>query len=296
MIQENKVKYVLLLLLINFGFGFSFILIKELMLVNYPIFLLLALRFLIGSGTLLVFKIIKSYKITIKDIKYGSLVGLFIFLGFILQTIGAFYTTPAKNGLYTGLYVIFVPIILMIIRKNIQLKPLIISFICFLGIAIISNIFSDITYNVGDLLTTLCALSFAIYFILLEKYSSSLNQISFTLVQLITVALISLAISLRMEVDNYYIIKMDKYMSMIIFLGFAETGVSFLIQTHVQSKISANTVAVISCMEAVFAIFFSVILGYDTLTIIMVIGSMIVIFSMILAAKSSVDIDNKISK
>lgn len=264
--MRGNVKYILLLLLITVGFGFSFILIKELMNANYPVFLLLALRFIIGTGTLAAVKLVRPHPVTRKDILCGGLVGFFILMGFIFQTLGLAYTTPAKSGLYTGLFIIFVPIITMIIRHKFLVTPLLVSIFCFMGVALISNVFSVPTYNMGDFLTTLCAFSFAFQFIFLEKYSPTLNPVNFTIIQLLIVALVSLIISLCTEIDRYSILKLDKYFLIIVFLGFVATGISFLIQTYVQSKISANTVAVVSCMESVFALMFSLIFGYAELS------------------------------
>ena len=278
--------YIIYLLLINLGFGFSFILVKELMNINYPIFLLITLRFAIGAISLLVFKITKSQRISRKEVFSGCLFGAFLFLGFVFQTTGAALTTPAKNGLFTGLYVIFVPIIVMIAKKEFRWKPLALSLFCFVGVVFISNVFSDIAINTGDLLTIACALAFALHFAFMEKYAPRLNPINFTLVQLTVVALAASLISVATETSLYSIVKMDKYMMIILFLGLVETGICFLVQTHVQAKIKANVIAVISCMESVFAVMFAVIFGYDILTLALILGATIIISSMVLSAIS----------
>ena len=285
--NKGSGRSICLLLLITLGFGFSFILIKELMNANYPVFLLLALRFLIGTFSLFAFRMIKPFPINKDDVKYGVVVGMALFFGFLFQTTGAAFTTPAKNGLYTGLYVLFVPTITMIRQKKFTLKPVLLAVLCFAGVAIISNVFGDITFNIGDLLTTFCALSFAIQFILLEKYSPSLNPVNFTIVQLATVAIISSVISFLLERDSFSMIKADKYLLMIVFLGLFETGISFLIQTYVQSQITANVVALVSCMESVFAMGFSLVFGYDILSMTLILGSILIIASMVISSISN---------
>ena len=285
-LKRGNVSYIVYLLLINLGFGFSFILIKELMNVNYPIFLLIALRFAIGSFSLHVFKMFKPQRISRKEVFSGCLLGAFLFLGFVFQTTGAALTTPAKNGLFTGLYVIFVPIIVMIAKKEFRWKPLALSLFCFVGVVFISNVFSDIAINTGDLLTIACALAFALHFVFTEKYAPTLNPINFTLIQLTVVALASSLISIATETNLYSIVKMDKYMMIVIFLGLVETGLCLSIQTHIQSKIKADVIAVISCMESVFAVMFAIIFGYDMLTLSLILGAIIIVSSMIISATS----------
>jgi drug/metabolite transporter (DMT)-like permease len=229
---------------------------------------------------------------TRENIRCGITVGIAIFLGFALQTVGAVYTTPAKNGVYTGLYVIFVPLAVMMMRRKFLLKPLLLALLCFSGVAILSNAFADLTYTIGDFLTTLCAVAFAVQFILLEKYAVRLPPVNFTIIQLATVAMISLIISICFESDRYAVLKIDQYLAMIVFLGLLLTGVSGLIQTYVQSKISANVVAVVSCTESVFALIFSLIFGYDALSMTLFIGSALIVAAMMLSSMTKQNIAN----
>ena len=75
-----------------------------------------AVRFLLGSISLIpAIRIFYSNesdrKIDKRVIKYGIIAGIFLFAGSSLQQVGLIYTTAAKAGFITSLYIILVPII-----------------------------------------------------------------------------------------------------------------------------------------------------------------------------------------
>ena len=66
-------------------------------------FYLIAARFVISGLVLSLFYFKRLKGAKIQDIKGGILVGIFLFLGFTTQTIGALYTTAGKQAFLTGL-------------------------------------------------------------------------------------------------------------------------------------------------------------------------------------------------
>lgn len=286
MLPDKKIIYIFLLLLVCIIFGFSYIVMKDLLGLNFPTFLLIAIRFSIGVLLLLfIRKIANPSKINVNEIKYGFIIGIVIFFGFALQTIGLKYTTPANNGVLTGLYVIFVPLLIMIIVKKFYIKPIILSILCFIGVAVVSNVFAEnFSINIGDLLTILCAFAFAIQYVLLEKYAPKLNPLNFTIFQLLSVAILSIAVSLITETAVYSEIQCGNAILGLLFLGVFSSGIAYFIQTVAQTKISATIVSIVSSTESVFAIIFSIMFSYDFLSFNLIIGSLIIIASMILSS------------
>ena len=162
--QFKNVKYILLFITVTIIWGGSFLFVNDLLHDNIPIFLLMAVRFTIGSAFLLVLrKINKAPPITKAEVIHGSVMGLIIFVAFFLQTLGAYYTTPAKNGMLTGLYVVFVALLEIFTKRRIRMKPIADALVCVLGMMILFDIFkSSFKMNIGDLLTIFCASVFAI--------------------------------------------------------------------------------------------------------------------------------------
>lgn len=64
-------------------------------------------------------------EIKAKDIKGGVIVGIFLFLAFILQTIGLQFTTPAVNAFITATCVVMVPFLAgLFLKKSLLTKHL----------------------------------------------------------------------------------------------------------------------------------------------------------------------------
>jgi drug/metabolite transporter (DMT)-like permease len=108
--MQQKNKYIFFILFQCAIFGIDFIAVKYILVAGYAPFFLLAVRFFIATlafvGFYSIFNIFHSCKVNTfnkKELLYGVIAGVFLFLSFALQTYGAKYTTPAKNGVFTGL-------------------------------------------------------------------------------------------------------------------------------------------------------------------------------------------------
>lgn len=282
-------------------FGLGFIAVRELLDKGFPTFLLLCIRFGMGTFFLLCIGLLFRYspKLTStigaighfskRDIAGGLISGCILFAAFTSQTFGAGITTPAKNGLLTDLFVIFVPIISMVLMKKFSLQPIIYAVISFIGVAFIMDIFSNSgSVNWGDGLSIVCGLLFAVQFIIMEKYaapnkeSSPVNSFNFTVVQLAVMAGLSLILSLITETSAYSSIQWGHSIGWLIFLGIFGSAMAYLFQFFAQSIISAEATSVLSCSEAIFTVIFSLIFGYDKFSWRLGVGAAIIIIAMIL--------------
>ncbi|GHT06939.1 permease [Bacteroidia bacterium] len=296
--MQQKNKYIFLILFQCAIFGIEFIAVKYILVAGYAPFFLLAIRFFIATLALVgfysIFNIFRSGKVNSfnkKELLYGVIAGIFLFLSFALQTYGAKYTTPAKNGVFTGLYVIFTPIIVMLITKKFTWKPLLIALVSFVGVMVVSNFFAEqLTINIGDFLTILCAITFAAHFILLEKFltNSNIDFFNFTSIQLLVVAILSCITAFSFEAIEFHNLILDaKVLWLFLFLGIVCTAFSYFIQTVAQSKLTANTVSVVSCSESVFAVIFGIYFGYDQFSLSLIVGTLIIVVSMVLISISN---------
>src|SRR5665648_490058 len=104
-------------------------------------------------------------EINIMILKKGSLIGIFLFLGYTFQTVGLKYTTATKAGFITGLSVVLVPIIShFFIKEKINRNSFIGVVLAFAGLWFL-NYSSSLSINLGDFLVLLCAFCFAIIII-----------------------------------------------------------------------------------------------------------------------------------
>ena len=118
--------------------GISFVVMKGLL--NYlPVNHLLAYRFSVGAIGLsyVLFKYKTAF--TKKSIIQGFLIGLCMYSAFVFQTYGLMFIGSGKNALITAVYVILVPLLMWVFKKDKpSIKSIIAACICFTGIAVLS--------------------------------------------------------------------------------------------------------------------------------------------------------------
>jgi len=281
-LKNVKAVYITGFISVTIIWGMSFLFVSDVVRQGIPVFLLLAIRFILGIIPLYIFTRLRHMpKITKDEWLKGILAGLAVFAAFIFQTYGALYTSSAKNGLLTGLYVIFVPLICF--RSIKSTKPFFDAVVCILGMAFLFNVFSGMaTVNIGDFMTILCAVAFAAQFILVEKHVPTLSPVNYTIVQLLTVSVLAAFVSLFMEAKDYGNIVWDiAVIAKIAWLGVLSTGYAYIMQILVQTKISAATVSIIACLESVFAMSFSLIFGYEEFSANLMIGFVLIMIAMV---------------
>ena len=101
--------------------------------------------------TIIFFKQIKE-SLSWGTVKVGAILGVCLFLGFFLQTLGLNYTTPSKNAFITSVNVVIVPFIgLLLYKRKIDKFGMASSFMAIIGIAVLS-LSADFTVNLGDVL------------------------------------------------------------------------------------------------------------------------------------------------
>ncbi|MDR2845968.1 MAG: DMT family transporter [Candidatus Methanoplasma sp.] len=280
--NRNDLPYLLAFLYVCVVYGLNKVIVKATLDGGVPTFLLVVVTYGIGFLMFLPAKrIFKAPKISHNEWKYGALVGAVIFVAFALQTLGISGTTATNAGLFTSLYVIFIPIIIILIKKKFSARPLLLAVLSFIGIAVLTGISPP---SPSEVLILGCALAYAAQFILLEKYSPKLNTINFTVVQLLVVSLISAVITLATETTKYADINVDQTWYLLAFAGLAIIGLGFFIQTLAQTRIPATTVSVMCCTEAVFGMIFGAWLLDEPVTAMIVIGAVIIVISTVLSA------------
>jgi len=286
-IDRERLPHMSAFLTICMVWGLSLVIAYDLLGSGIPPVFLIAVTYGLGALTLLPAKLaMRSVPpISRNEWRYGALIGTVIFIAFGLQTVGLVYTTPAKSGLLTVLYVLFVPIIISIILKRPSGRSILFAIIGFAGVLVMSGIAGgDSSLNTGDLLTIMCAIMFAVHFVALERFSPRLNAVNFTLVQMIAAASIGIVVSLMFESGQYEGMDLLGSWVGLVFMGFIVTGLGFYVQTAAQKKIPSTTISIMCCTESVFAMLFSWFLGYDIITIPLMAGAVLIIASTVLSS------------
>ncbi|MCY6484696.1 DMT family transporter [Clostridium aestuarii] len=268
------------LLLVAIVWGGGFVAVKD-ALDNIPPFCIVALRFIIATLLLCIVFWKKIRLVTKKDIKSGTVIGIFLFGGYATQTIGLQYTTAAKQGFLTATYVVIVPFLAWIVnKKRPDLYSIIAAFLTLIGIGMLS-LQDSLHIGLGDSLTLVCAVFFAAQIIAISFYTETVDPIILTIVQLGVCGIISAVSALAFETIPKQI-GTQSIMS-VLYLGLFSTMLATIIQNIAQKYTYETHAAIILSMESLFGCILSVLLLGELFTIKMVFGSIFILAAVITA-------------
>ncbi len=262
--------------------GSAFVVMKNSVDIISPTYLL-ALRFTIASIALVAvfFKRIKM--VNNREILSGSLLGIFLFVSYLLQTYGLKYTTASKNAFITTLYVILVPFLHWFFnQKRPSANNIGAAVIAVFGLALIS-LEGDLSINIGDLLTLFCGLFFAFHIVFVDRYTEHYDPVRLTVIQMVVAAILSWILAPIMEgTQDFTVIKGSIFIGL-IYLGIFSTMICFLLQNVGQKHLSPNTSSIILSFEAVFGLGFSVVFLGEAVTPKLLAGCILMFASVILS-------------
>lgn len=281
-ISKKETYFVLLVFLLAVIRGSSYIFIKNIITIQSP-FEIVFFRFFTTGIILLLFTIKQFKKVNRYDFIFGVLAGIFLFSAFAFQTYGIKYTTVSKQSFLTSLYIIFIPLFNFIFfKKKISKEIAFLFFIILIGVFFIS--FQDfknfeISLNLGDILTLLCALGFSLNIITLSKTEKyNVNIINITVIQMLIIGILSLIFQFIIEKSRIgFSINFS-----LIYLIIVCTMLNFTIQNISQKYISAHIIGLILSLESIFGTFFAVIFLNENINSNFIIGTFLITVSIVL--------------
>lgn len=262
--------------------GSGFVVMKNSVNIISPTYLL-ALRFTIASIALVAvfFKRLKLVNKT--EILCGSLLGVFLFVSYLLQTYGVKYTTASKNAFITTLYVIIVPFLHWFFnKKRPSVNNIGAAVIALFGLALIS-LEGDLSINIGDLLTLFCGLFFAFHIVFVDRYTDHHDPVRLTVIQMVVAAILSWVLAPILEGTQDFTVINGSMLIGLLYLGIFSTMICFLLQNVGQKHLSPNTTSIILSFEAVFGLVFSVIFLGEEITPKLMAGCILLFASVILS-------------
>lgn len=254
----DKYRADLVMLAITFIWGASFSLMRNV--INFlPAIPYLALRFSIASIILLTIFRKRLAGLNKKILLQGAVIALTYYFGMSLQVFGLYYTTATNSAFITGLCFVMVPAFsALMLKKRPKLYMIIGVVVAAFGMLTMTGGL-DSRFNFGDFLTLLCAVSWALEIIIIDKYSAESDGALLGLVSIAFAAvmfLITWGITDRSPValNNPFI------WGVLLWTGLGGTAFAFAGQTIMQKYTTPTHTAVIFSMEPVFGLLFALLL------------------------------------
>ena len=185
-----------------------------------------------------------------RHIVIGTALGSILVLASVLQQIGLIYTTPAKSGFVTALYIVIVPLLGLFAGRRVRLPVWIGVVLSLLGLCLLC-VQSDLSINFGDFLTLGSALVFSFHIIVIDRFGSKLDSFKLSTVQFAACAVIAGIITFIAEEPNLSDIL--ACIGSIIYAAVFSGAIGYTFQMIGQKYTEPTLASLIMCLESVFA-------------------------------------------
>jgi drug/metabolite transporter (DMT)-like permease len=231
--------------------GATFVLVKAALRDVSPV-LFLALRFSLAAAALLVlFR--GSWKApgAGKQLRAGALAGVFLFSGYLFQTMGLRLTSAPKSAFITGLTSAMVPLLAACVyRIRPQVSEVVGVLVATVGLGLLTLEGTVSSINAGDLLTFGCTIGFAAHVVTLGHFSGLMSF------ELLSVSQVAAAAGLSWVLAAFepsHLVWSPAVVCAILITGLLCTAFAFTIQAWAQRHTSSTRTALIYMLEPVVA-------------------------------------------
>ncbi len=259
--RDRSHSALLALVAVTAVWGLTFVQVKDAVAL-YPLFAFLAVRFAIASLVLAVPAAPRLRSLGRSGAVAGVALGLLLAAGYALQTAGLERTTVSSAGFITGLYVVFTPLLaLLLFRTRIAGVVWLGVGLSLVGLALLSGITAG--DRLGNLLVLAGSAAYSLQIVLLERYAPRYDAIAFTQAEMLAAfagfAVVAVALG-QVELPSGRTV-----WAALLVTGIFASALGFLVQTWAQRRTTATQTALAFAMEPVFAGIFGFWLAGDRL-------------------------------
>ena len=257
--------------------GSTFIVTKGALASVNPV-VMVAIRFAVSALILLPW-VLKRPRFT-AHLKEGVILSGFLALLYLTQTVGLVYTSAANSGFITGLFIIFIPVFMFVLRRQRPGRLEIVSAaLAICGLWLLTGGVKG--GNIGDALTLIAAAAYSAHLIFTDKYvKRNADTVMLAFHQFWCVALVSFMIALF---KGYPLaVASASGWGVILFLAVFPTLTAFYIQMLAQKASEPFKVGLIFTLEPVFAAIFAWTWGGEEFIMIKALGGLLIVSGMLI--------------
>jgi drug/metabolite transporter (DMT)-like permease len=212
--------------------------------------------------------------------KWMFVAGFLLFLGSAFQQAGLVYTTAGNAGFITSLYVVLVPMALFFVWRE---KPHWISIVA-VGLAGVGTFLLStggrFEVKPGDVLELFGALFWTFHVIVLGKFASKFEALSFSVGQLFVCAILNLGVGIFAEPMMTFNWQMVFAIS---YTAFFSLGLCYTLQVWAQRHTPPADAALILSLESVFAVISGWLILNERLGLIQIFGCVLIFIAVALS-------------
>ena len=298
--MSKKMKANLLLFIAAFIWGTAFVAQKSGGAIGS--FTFNGIRTFIG-GLVLLPLVIRNHKdkslplFTKEELTGGIVCGFFLFVAASLQQFGLAYTTAGKAAFITTLYVVFCPILSLIVHKK-KTRPLV--WLCVvldvIGLYLLCMTDASFSIQIGDTLVILCAVAFAGQMVAVDNFIDRIDGIKLSCIQFLFSGLLGIICMFIFEGPVSISNIMTAWFP-ILYAGVISCGIAYTFQVLGQKEATPTIAALILCLESVFGVLAGAVILGETMTMREIFGCIIMFAAVVISNlpeksdKESVDVE-----
>ena len=216
-----------------------------------------------------------------KDLLIGGLIcGFMMFVSTTLQQVGIAYTTVAKAGFITALYIIIVPILGIFLKRKAGLKIWISVVIALVGLYLLC-MKGSLSLSKGDLLILICSICFAIHIMVVDHFTEKVSGTKLSCIQFLFAGALSSVLMFLFEEPHWADI--GAAWLPICYAGILSCGVAYTFQIIGQRGTDPTIASLILSLESVVSVLAGWILLGETLSPREILGCVLMFGAIILA-------------
>lgn len=214
-----------------------------------------------------------------KVLMFACFAGLSLFVALLFQQIGLETITASKSGFICSMYIMFVPLIGLLLKQKIKSYVWVCIFVAIVGSYLLSTTSNLGSFGFGELISLASALFFALQILFVDKACKYLNPYKFCMIQIAIVTVFSFIMMLIIEKPSIESIKQALlYMA---YAGVFSSCLAYSFQIIGQNYAEPTIASIIMSLESVISLIAGVIILHETMGDREIIGSILIFLSVI---------------
>ncbi|MGG7048831.1 MULTISPECIES: DMT family transporter [unclassified Campylobacter] len=267
--SENKADIGMIFVAIAFGLGY---LPTSWAIATNGVFSVLFWRFLLATliAGAIFLKTLKTA--SIDDIKFGIILGLFLFVGFVSQTFAFRHAASSSVAFIIGLNVALVPFIASALFKHkIYSYAYIGIILAIIGLYLIGN--TQVGFGLGEALALVCATAYSFHIVLTNRFVQNCNLVNMVYFEILTLVFLC-AVAIGFFDGENFVPNIDKnFIICMLIVGVLGTAFAFFAQALMQKFTTPIKTAIFFTLEPVTAGVMGYFVGAEHLSSYQILGA-----------------------
>jgi drug/metabolite transporter (DMT)-like permease len=277
--QRNTRLATLALLAMTACWGSTFFMIKDLQ-ERVSAVDFLAVRFAIATVALFVIFPRAVAALSADSRRRAVVLGGLYAGGQVMQTIGLAHTAASVSGFITGMYVVCTPLLAAVLLKSrIGALTWFAVALAMAGIGLLTLHPGGLDFGYGETLTLIAAVVYALHIVGLGAWSTPAEAMGMSIVQL---AVITVVCTIGAAPNGIGLPDTGIDWLRVVYMALFAGALAMAGQTWAQAHLSPTRSAIIMSMEPVFAAFFAVLAGGESITARLLTGGGMVLAAMLI--------------